>query len=72
MLLPVVFCVFQPSFGSHTLFEGTAEFSTCNALKQQMSDNLATYQESTDIEFPLDQLRHTRANAIVSTIIWPG
>ena len=72
MLLPVFLCVFQPSFGSHTLFEGTAEFSTCDALKKQLSDNLATCQESIDIEFPPDQLRHTRTHTIFSTIIWRG
>ena len=26
------FC-FQPAFGSNTVFEGTAKFSSCNALK---------------------------------------
>ena len=51
------------------MFEGTAEFSTCDALKKQLSDNLATYQEFIDIEFPSDQPQHARTHAIFSAII---
>ena len=65
------FC-FQPSFGSHTVFEGTAEFSACEALKKQLSDNLATYQESIDVEFPPEQSRNARSHAVFSAIVRRG
>ena len=65
------FC-FQPSFGSHTVFEGTAEFSSCDALKKQLSDNLATYQESIDLEFAPEQPQNARSHTVFLAIVRRG
>ena len=70
--LPMVVSVFQLVFGSNTVFVGTAEFSACDALKKQPSDNLATYQESIDATFPRDQSLHDQSHAIFSVIIRRG
>ena len=54
------------------MFEGTAEFSSCDALKKQLSDNLATYQESIDVEFPPDQPQNARSHAVFLVIVCRG